>query len=129
MKQIIFVISLFLFLASSPLIAAKVDINKADAQTIEENLVGIGEVKARAIVNYRNKHGNFKSLDDLMQVPGLGEATIEKNRKNLSLKEGLSNSKKTETSNKKSTASKTTTAKNTKAKTEKNTNIQDKAKK
>ena len=94
MKKVILFFLITIFLATGTAHAAKVDINKADAQTLQENLEGVGEVKARAIVNYRRKHGSFKSLDDLMNVPGIGEATIQKNRRNLSLKGGLSKTSK-----------------------------------
>ncbi|MBN6078283.1 helix-hairpin-helix domain-containing protein [Aggregatibacter actinomycetemcomitans] len=55
----------------------KVDINTADAATLE-NLSGIGEAKAKAIVEYREKNGKFKNLNDLSNVPGIGDATLEK---------------------------------------------------
>ncbi|KYK73179.1 competence protein ComEA [Aggregatibacter actinomycetemcomitans serotype e str. SA3096] len=55
----------------------KVDINTADA-AILENLSGIGEAKAKAIVEYREKNGKFKNLNDLSNVPGIGDATLEK---------------------------------------------------
>ncbi len=66
--------------------AGQVDINTADAQTLAENLQGIGPSKAEAIVSYRTEHGKFESVDDLKQIKGIGEATIEQNRKNLLLK-------------------------------------------
>ncbi|MBN6067514.1 helix-hairpin-helix domain-containing protein [Aggregatibacter actinomycetemcomitans] len=55
----------------------KVDINTADAATLE-NLSGIGEAKAKAIVEYREKNGKFKNLNDLSNVPGIGDVTLEK---------------------------------------------------
>ncbi|WP_228414684.1 ComEA family DNA-binding protein [Aggregatibacter actinomycetemcomitans] len=55
----------------------KVDINTADAATLE-NLSGIGEAEAKAIVEYREKNGKFKNLNDLSNVPGIGDATLEK---------------------------------------------------
>lgn len=111
MKQLLFAITLFLMLAMTPLQAGKVDVNKADAQALQENLEGVGEIKAKAIVNYRRKHGKFKSLDDLMQVPGIGEATINKNRRNLSLKGGASKSSKKQAKDKtESTGNKTKNA-------------------
>ena len=55
----------------------KVDINTADAATLE-SLSGIGEAKAKAIIEYREKNGKFKNLDDLSNVPGIGDATLEK---------------------------------------------------
>lgn len=55
----------------------KLDINRA---TIEEfdALPGIGPEKAKAIVQYREKNGSFKSIEDLTKVSGIGNATLEK---------------------------------------------------
>jgi competence protein ComEA len=36
-------------------------------------------------VEYRDQHGSFKSADDLTQVKGIGEATVEKNRSRITL--------------------------------------------
>ena len=76
--------SLLLALALSlPLFAAAgepVNINTADAVSIAASLNGIGEAKARAIVDYREKNGPFKSADELVNVKGVGLKTVEKNR-------------------------------------------------
>ncbi len=71
-------------LAMSTAWAAPVDINTADAKTLEA-LDGVGPSKAAAIVEYRAKNGPFKSVADLEKVPGIGAATIEKNRDNIAL--------------------------------------------
>lgn len=57
-----------------------VDINSADAQTLAEELHGIGLAKAEAIVAYREANGPFTSAEDLAKVKGVGAATVEKNR-------------------------------------------------
>jgi competence protein ComEA len=57
-----------------------VNINTADAVTIADHLNGIGLKKAQAIVSYREQNGPFKSVDDIVNVTGIGEATLEKNR-------------------------------------------------
>jgi competence protein ComEA len=57
-----------------------ININTADAAAIAASLNGIGESKARAIVDYREKHGPFKSADELVNVKGVGLKTVEKNR-------------------------------------------------
>jgi len=57
--------------------SAKVNINKADAETLQK-LSGIGEKKAQAIIDYRNKVGKIKSAAELSNIDGIGEATIEK---------------------------------------------------
>jgi competence protein ComEA len=46
-------------------------------------LPGIGEKTARAIVEYRGKHGPFKSLDELRHVSGIGPKTVETLREHL----------------------------------------------
>ncbi len=68
--------------ACLPLIAwaGPVNINTASAETISAELKGIGLAKARAIVEYRKKHGPFKNPDDLSLVKGIGERTVEINR-------------------------------------------------
>ena len=61
-------------------LAGPVNINTADARTISEELKGVGLANAEAIVEYRQKHGPFKSADDLSLVKGIGERTVEINR-------------------------------------------------
>jgi competence protein ComEA len=67
--------------------AAPVDINTADAKTLE-TLNGIGAAKAQAIVAYRTANGPFKSVEDLAKVDGVGEKTVEANRANLTVSGG-----------------------------------------
>ena len=64
-------------------LAGPVNVNTADAETISESLQGVGLSKARAIVEYRQKHGPFKTADDLSLVKGIGERTVELNRGNI----------------------------------------------
>jgi competence protein ComEA len=59
--------------------ANPVNVNNADAKTISESLKGIGQTKAEAIVQYRSDNGAFKSLNDLTNVKGIGEKTVENN--------------------------------------------------
>jgi competence protein ComEA len=58
----------------------KVNINTADAATLEAKLAGIGEKKAQAIVEFREKNGPFKVPADIMQVQGIGEKIFEMNK-------------------------------------------------
>lgn len=67
--------------------AGQVNINTADAETISEELNGIGLSKAKAIVEYRKKHGPFRSVDDLSLVKGIGERTVDKNRSDIQVAE------------------------------------------
>ncbi|NMY13974.1 helix-hairpin-helix domain-containing protein [Pseudomonas sp. WS 5019] len=64
---------------------AVVNLNTADADTLQRELAGIGETKAKAIVAYREEQGNFVSVDELLEVKGIGQATLEKNRDKLSV--------------------------------------------
>ncbi|MBN6711089.1 helix-hairpin-helix domain-containing protein [Haemophilus haemoglobinophilus] len=62
------------------IISDKLNINTATAEEIKQALVGIGSKKAEAIVEYREKFGNFTSAEQLLEVKGIGKATLEKNR-------------------------------------------------
>ena len=64
---------------------APVNINSADAQTLADRLNGVGLKKAQAIVSYRDQHGPFKAVDELVNVAGIGGATLEKNRSLISV--------------------------------------------
>jgi competence protein ComEA len=63
--------------------AERVNINTADAATLDRVLVNIGPSKAEAIVAYRKANGAFRSPDQLASVKGIGLATIEKNRERI----------------------------------------------
>lgn len=54
----------------------KININKA-SQTELETLSGVGTSTALKIINYRNENGDFKTIDDIKNVPGIGEAKFE----------------------------------------------------
>lgn len=53
-----------------------IDLNEASAQELEV-LPGIGPVLAQRIVEYREHHGEFKRLEDLLNVPGIGEYKLK----------------------------------------------------
>ena len=63
-------------LVSLPAFAA-VNINTATQSELEA-VKGLGPAKAKAIIQYREAHGGFKSLDELDKVKGFGKASIEK---------------------------------------------------
>jgi competence protein ComEA len=63
--------------------SAKVDLNGADAATLQRELLGIGEAKAKAIVAYRDSNGAFSSVEELLEVKGIGKAILDKNRDKL----------------------------------------------
>jgi competence protein ComEA len=56
-----------------------VNVNVAEAEELE-TLPGIGEVLAAAIIAYREEHGPFTSVDQLLDVSGIGEVTLEEIR-------------------------------------------------
>ena len=62
-----------------------VNINKASAEELAEVLTGVGLKKAKLIIEYREKHGAFKKVEDLLAVKGIGERTLEKNRQKVKL--------------------------------------------
>ena len=62
----------------------QVNINKASFKDLMASK-GIGEKKAMAIVKYRNSIGKFKNIEQLLEVKGIGEKFIEKNRNLISL--------------------------------------------
>lgn len=75
--------TLFAIICTANVIAAPVNINTADAITISESLSGIGPKKAEAIVKYREEKGNFKTAEELANVSGIGEKTVQKNIKDI----------------------------------------------
>jgi competence protein ComEA len=73
------------FFFSTLVYAGAVNINTADAESLASGLVGVGESKAIAIVEYRKQNGPFASADDLASVKGIGDSTVEKNRDNITV--------------------------------------------
>lgn len=65
--------------------SAPLDLNKADAATLQSRLSGIGKNKAEAIVAYREEHGDFASVDELLEIKGIGKALLERNRAQLTV--------------------------------------------
>jgi len=57
----------------------KINLNTASAEELT-SLPGIGEVLAARIVAYREEHGPFQTLDDIMQVSGIGSKVVEEIR-------------------------------------------------
>ena len=56
-------------------------------EMLAEAIVGVGLTKAQAIVAHREVHGPFQSIEELVQVRGIGTKTLEKSRDNLTVGE------------------------------------------
>jgi competence protein ComEA len=90
----------------APVTASKIDINTADYNTLL-NLPGIGPVLAQEIINYREKNGQFKYIEDIDNIPGIGEKKLARIRDFIDLpgKPDISGISKTATSTSKSEGS------------------------
>ena len=62
-----------------------VNINTADAAALK-SLSGIGDAKAQAILTYREEHGFFSSIEEIMQVPGIKESTFSAIKDKIAVK-------------------------------------------
>lgn len=75
-----------LFLLSATCFAKDVNINHASAEEISKSLKGIGIKKAELIVEYRRKHGPYKSVEELIKIKGIGTKIVSQNREDIRLK-------------------------------------------
>ena len=67
----------YILVVSSQDKAGKIDLNTAD-KALLCTLPGIGESRAESIMAYRQKHGDFQKIEDVMKVSGIKEAAYEK---------------------------------------------------
>lgn len=61
----------------------KIDLNKAELSSLVGSFKGIGKKRAQAIINYRESHHGFKSIEELGDVKGLGQHFITAHRERL----------------------------------------------
>ena len=61
-----------------------ININTANLEELQK-LEGIGKAKAEAIIEYRNKNGNFKQIEEIKNVSGIGETAFEKIKNNITV--------------------------------------------
>jgi competence protein ComEA len=82
MKKVLCLLVISLFFSVNAY--SVVNINTASQEELE-SIKGIGPSKAKAIIDYRKKNGQFKSINDLDNVNGIGAATLEDARKDITL--------------------------------------------
>ncbi len=82
MKKLL--LSLFVSLSISGPALAVVDLNTASREELE-SVKGIGPVKAEAIVEYRKHNGPFRKVDDLKEIKGFGDKSVDKLRHELTV--------------------------------------------
>lgn len=63
----------------------KLNINSADATVLQRELSGVGKAKAEAIVTYRESHGDFASVEELLEVEGIGKTLLDRNRDKITV--------------------------------------------
>jgi competence protein ComEA len=77
-------LALLICFALSGLAAAAVNINTATKEELM-SLKGVGDKRAQEIIDYRKKNGNFKSIDDLEKVPGIGPGLMKRIRSEVTV--------------------------------------------
>ena len=80
-----FLITAAAALFSAAAFAGPVNINTADAETLDAELHGVGPVIAQRIVEYRETHGEFRAANDLTAVRGIGDKVVANNAENILL--------------------------------------------
>lgn len=73
-----------IFQKSGKTVDGKININYASKSELME-LPGIGEVKSQAIIDYREENGQFVTIDDIIEVPGIGDKTFEKIKEKITI--------------------------------------------
>lgn len=90
------IFAIALLVANAPLVSAEesasqeqvqtqVNLNTASAEELSAVLEGVGPAKAELIVQYREANGDFASTEQLLEVKGIGVATLEKNKDRIQL--------------------------------------------
>ncbi|HEX7231379.1 MAG TPA: helix-hairpin-helix domain-containing protein [Candidatus Binatia bacterium] len=77
-------LALIMCLALAGTAAAVVNINTATKEELT-TIKGIGDKRAQEIIDYRKKNGDFKSVDELEKVPGIGPGTMKQIRSQVTV--------------------------------------------
>ena len=80
-----FLLTLILALPVIGFSAETININTADKETLMAVIKGVGDKKAEAIIQYREKNGPFKSIDELSNIKGIDVGILEKNKDSLTI--------------------------------------------
>ncbi|MCA0900767.1 ComEA family DNA-binding protein [Microbulbifer agarilyticus] len=62
-----------------------VSLNTATAEELADALDGVGVTRAELIIQYREENGSFSSVEELLEIKGIGVATLEKNKDRIQL--------------------------------------------
>jgi competence protein ComEA len=111
MKKLLLAFAIWFALSGAAL--AVVNINTATKEELT-TLKGVGDKRAQEIIDYRKKNGNFKSVDDLEKVPGIGPGLMKQIRSDVTVT-GKTSSDKASTKTSETDKSKGGTAKTTAA--------------
>ncbi|WP_222845417.1 ComEA family DNA-binding protein [Legionella genomosp. 1] len=60
-----------------------INLNSADVKALSKSVKGIGKKRAESIIKYRTEHGDFKRVEDLASVPGIGKKFVNSHLKEL----------------------------------------------
>ncbi|MGH7871740.1 MAG: ComEA family DNA-binding protein [Candidatus Binatia bacterium] len=82
MKKLILALLMWFAIAGSAVAAVNINTATKDELT---SLKGIGEKRAQEIIDYRKKNGDFKSVDELEKVPGIGPGIMKQIRSDVSV--------------------------------------------
>lgn len=66
-------------------VSSRINLNTADAETLRRGLAGIGEAKAQAIIAHRDANGAFSSVDEVLEVNGIGKTLLDRNLDKLTI--------------------------------------------
>ncbi|MDY6821945.1 MAG: helix-hairpin-helix domain-containing protein [Deferribacterota bacterium] len=80
--KLLYIFLIFIFIITVAL--AKINLNSATKEQLM-SLDGIGKVKAEAIIEYRNRYGKIHNIEELININGIGEKTIESLKDNVLL--------------------------------------------